>query len=179
VIDDRGNPIEVGDTVQVLYIDRDRGAELWMHRGKVVGFGRTRVRVQFPSRAKPSSVGPECLRVIVPTEPTQEPAMTALSDTLVFTETEFKIALQFSDARDRYLRRLEAVVHSIAEEAENIENAGRSFPTAQSVASEIPALRAEYVMAQRTAEMIFMARFPEVLERILDRTIHSVMVARP
>jgi hypothetical protein len=62
--DDRDNTIAIGDTVHVLYVDRDRGAELWMHRGVVVGFGRTRVRVQFPSRALPQSVGNECLRVV-------------------------------------------------------------------------------------------------------------------
>ena len=62
--DDKGNAIEVGSTVQVLYIDRGRGAEMWMHRGEVVGFGRTRVKVQFPSRTDPQPVGNECLRVV-------------------------------------------------------------------------------------------------------------------
>lgn len=63
-VDDKGRPLIVGQTVQVLYINRDRGAEMWMHRGMVVGFGRTRVKVHFPSRAWPQSVGPECLRVV-------------------------------------------------------------------------------------------------------------------
>lgn len=64
-LDDRGRIIEVGDTVQVLYVDRDRGAELWMHRGEVVGFGRTRVQVRFPCRVEPyNTVGAECLRVV-------------------------------------------------------------------------------------------------------------------
>jgi hypothetical protein len=62
--DDKGNEIREGDTVQVLYVDRDRGAELWMHRGTVVGFGRTRVKVKFPSRGEPQTVGSECLRVV-------------------------------------------------------------------------------------------------------------------
>lgn len=62
--DDKGTPIEVGNTVQVLYIDRGRGAEMFMHRGVVVGFGRTRVTIQFPSRNKHYNVGPECLRVV-------------------------------------------------------------------------------------------------------------------
>lgn len=62
--DDRGNAIRTGDIVHVLYTDRDRGAELWMHQGTVVGFGRTRVRVQFPARNLPCTVGPECLRVV-------------------------------------------------------------------------------------------------------------------
>lgn len=60
--DDRGNVLQEGDKVQVLYIDRSRGAEMWMHRGVVVGFGRTRVQVKFPSRGTPLSVGAECLR---------------------------------------------------------------------------------------------------------------------
>lgn len=62
--DDKGNNITIGCTVQVLYIDRGRGAEMWMHRGEVVGFGRNRVRVQFPSRGKAQAVGAECLRVV-------------------------------------------------------------------------------------------------------------------
>lgn len=61
--DDRGNPIQVGDEIVTTCIDRDRGAEMWMHKGTVVGFGRTRVKVQFPSRTDVSSVGGECLRV--------------------------------------------------------------------------------------------------------------------
>ena len=64
--DDKGRPINLGDTVQVLFINTDRGAQVWMHRGVVVGFGRTRVQVQFPSRGKPQSVGNECLRVVDP-----------------------------------------------------------------------------------------------------------------
>lgn len=64
MLDDRGSEIQVGDIVQVLYVDSDRGAQQWMHRGQVVGFGRTRVQVQFPSRGDPSTVGNECLRVI-------------------------------------------------------------------------------------------------------------------
>jgi hypothetical protein len=70
MMDDKGNAIVVGSTVQVLYVDRGRGAELWMHRGEVVGFGRTRVKVQFPSRGTPQAIGPECLRVITGTAPT-------------------------------------------------------------------------------------------------------------
>lgn len=62
--DDRGAVICIGDEVQVLYIDRGRGAEMWMYRGEVVGFGRTRVKVQFAARTEPQSVGPECLRVV-------------------------------------------------------------------------------------------------------------------
>lgn len=64
VKDDRGREFQVGDEVVVLYIDRDRGAEMWMHKGHVVGFGRTRVRVKFPSRGEPQAVGGECLRVV-------------------------------------------------------------------------------------------------------------------
>lgn len=65
--DDRGNELQVGDEVQVLYVDRDRGAELWMHRGKVVGFGRSRARVHFTERTLPFyTVGPEALRVVSP-----------------------------------------------------------------------------------------------------------------
>lgn len=64
MVDDKGRSIEVGSTVQVLYVDRGRGAELWMHRGEVVGFGRSRVKVRFPSRGNPQAVGPECLRVV-------------------------------------------------------------------------------------------------------------------
>lgn len=63
-VDDKGTPFQVGDEVVLLYIDRDRGAEMWMHKGTVVGFGRTRLRVQFPSRTEPSAVGPECMRVV-------------------------------------------------------------------------------------------------------------------
>lgn len=62
--DNKGTVICIGDEVMVLYIDRDRGAQMWMGRGEVVGFGRTRVRVQFPERTEPQSVGPECLRVV-------------------------------------------------------------------------------------------------------------------
>lgn len=64
MLDDRTATIHLGDTVQVLYVNRDRGAELFMHRGVVVGFGRTRVQIQFPSRNKVYAVGPECLRVV-------------------------------------------------------------------------------------------------------------------
>jgi hypothetical protein len=62
--DDRGRVINLGDEVVVTYINRDRGAEMWMHRGEVVGFGRTRVKVQFPSRGEPQAVGAEVLRVV-------------------------------------------------------------------------------------------------------------------
>lgn len=62
--DDRGRALQVGDEVQVTYIDRGRGAEMWMHRGTVVGFGRTRVFVRFPSRGTPQRVGAECLRIV-------------------------------------------------------------------------------------------------------------------
>lgn len=64
MVDDRQQPIAVGDEVAVMFIDRDRGAEMWMGRGRVVGFGRTRVQVRFPGRSNPQPVGPECLRVI-------------------------------------------------------------------------------------------------------------------
>lgn len=64
LIDTRGVTINVGDTVHVGYVDRGRGAEMWMDKGTVVGFGRTRVVVQFPSRTKPVRVGAECLRVL-------------------------------------------------------------------------------------------------------------------
>jgi hypothetical protein len=62
--DDRNTPLAVGQTVKVLYVDRGRGAEMWMDRGVVVGLLRTRALVQFPSRTKPQRVGPECLRVL-------------------------------------------------------------------------------------------------------------------
>lgn len=62
--DDRGTEIRLGDEVCVTYINRDRGAEMWMHRGTVVSFGRTRVRVKFPSRGEAQAVGNECLRVV-------------------------------------------------------------------------------------------------------------------
>lgn len=62
--DDRGNEIKVGDTVVLTQRDSDRGAYNWMWKGTVVGFGRTRVRVQFPSRTDVSTVGGECLRVV-------------------------------------------------------------------------------------------------------------------
>lgn len=62
--DDRNVPIKLGDTVSVGFIDRSRGAEMWMDQGVVVGFGWTRVKVKFPSRTEPCSVGAECLRVI-------------------------------------------------------------------------------------------------------------------
>jgi len=62
--DDRGRAIEVGDEIAVMYINRDRGAEMWMDRGKVVGFGRTRLAVRFPSRNGISKVGPECVRIV-------------------------------------------------------------------------------------------------------------------
>lgn len=65
--DDRNRPIHVGDTVYVVHVDRDRGAELWMGHGVVVGFGRTRVRVRFPSRTNPCAVGNEALRITNPT----------------------------------------------------------------------------------------------------------------
>lgn len=65
MVDDRHTPISIGDTVKVLYIDTDRGAEMWMDTGRVVGFGRTRVKIQFPSRTQPKSVGSECLRVVL------------------------------------------------------------------------------------------------------------------
>lgn len=59
-----GTPIEEGDTVVVDCIDTNRGAQMWMHRGTVVGFARTRVRVQFPSASGTYNVGPECMKVI-------------------------------------------------------------------------------------------------------------------
>lgn len=62
--DQRGDLIEVGDEVCVTYIDPDAGAQMWMHRGTVVGFARTRVVIQFPSREGTSNVSPRCLRVI-------------------------------------------------------------------------------------------------------------------
>lgn len=62
--DDRGQPISVGDMVCLVFRDSDRGAYGWMEKGTVVGFGRTRVRVQFPSRTDISTVGGECLRVV-------------------------------------------------------------------------------------------------------------------
>lgn len=64
--DDRGNEIRVGDTVVLTQLDSDRGAYTFMHKGVVVGFGRTRVRVQFPSRSVVDTVGGECLRVCEP-----------------------------------------------------------------------------------------------------------------
>jgi hypothetical protein len=64
VTDDKGTPLNIGDEVVMTCINRDRGAEMWMWRGTVVGFGRTRVKVQFPSRTDPQSVGGECLRVV-------------------------------------------------------------------------------------------------------------------
>jgi len=63
-VDDRGTTINVGDTVAVLYVDRGRGAQLWMGTGRVVGFGPSRVVVQFPSRTTPQRIGAECLRVV-------------------------------------------------------------------------------------------------------------------
>lgn len=65
--DDRGKPICIGDTVCVTYRNNDRGAQGWMERGKVVGYGMDhgrRVNVQFPSRLDTHSVGVECLRVV-------------------------------------------------------------------------------------------------------------------
>lgn len=62
-LDDRGNLIQIGDTVCLTQRDSDRGAYNWMWKGIVVGFGRTRVHVQFPSRSDVSAVGGECLRV--------------------------------------------------------------------------------------------------------------------
>lgn len=67
-LDDRGAAITEGAEVQVLYVDRTRGAELWMHRGTVVGFTRNRVAIRFPARNKPRTVGNECLRVIAAVE---------------------------------------------------------------------------------------------------------------
>lgn len=64
LLDSRGKPLQVGQRVKVMYIDRDRGAELWMDQGMVVGFGRTRVNVRFPSRTLPQAVGNECLQVV-------------------------------------------------------------------------------------------------------------------
>jgi len=62
--DDRGQRLDVGDTVAVVHIDRDHGAHLWMDRGTVVGFARTRVRVLFPSRTKAQAVAPTALRKV-------------------------------------------------------------------------------------------------------------------
>lgn len=62
-LDDRNQPLAVGDAVFVVYVNRDRGAEVWMAHGVVAGFGRSRVKVQFPSRTKPQAVGAECLRI--------------------------------------------------------------------------------------------------------------------
>lgn len=59
-----GRPINVGDTVQVDCIDASRGAQQWMHRGTVVGFGRTRVKIEFSSATGVYNVGPECMAVI-------------------------------------------------------------------------------------------------------------------
>lgn len=64
LVDDKGTKIKPDDRVCVLYIDRSRGAEVWMREGVVVGIGRSRVLVKFPSRTRPQSVGHECLRVI-------------------------------------------------------------------------------------------------------------------
>ena len=57
-------PINVGDTIQVDCIDQARGAQMWMHRGRVVGFARTRVKIEFSSASGVYNVGPECLRVV-------------------------------------------------------------------------------------------------------------------
>lgn len=62
--DSRGTTICTGDLVQVLHVDASRGAAQWMERGEVVGFGRTRARLTFPSYNGVYTVGPECLRVV-------------------------------------------------------------------------------------------------------------------
>lgn len=62
--DDRGREVKVGDSVAVLFINRDRGAEMWMGTGRVVGIGRTRLAIQFPSRNGISTVGSECVRIV-------------------------------------------------------------------------------------------------------------------
>lgn len=62
--DDKGNTIKVGDTVVVTHLDADRGTRAWMHRGVVVGFGRTRARVRFDNHNGEYTVGHECLRVV-------------------------------------------------------------------------------------------------------------------
>lgn len=62
--DMRGNPIEVGDTVLVVGYGLG-GAEQWMETGKVVGFGRTRVRIDFTSDIRPYiAVHPDYLRIV-------------------------------------------------------------------------------------------------------------------
>jgi hypothetical protein len=63
-VDGFGVTINLADTVVVNYIDRGRGAEMWMDKGTVVGFNRTRVLIKFPSRTEPQAVGGECLRVV-------------------------------------------------------------------------------------------------------------------
>lgn len=67
--DHHGRGLHIGDEVAVLYIDRGRGAEMWMRNGIVKGFGRTRVKVCFPSRANADgwyAIGPECLALRSP-----------------------------------------------------------------------------------------------------------------
>ena len=63
-LDSQGVTIMLGNKVHVDYIDRSRGAEMWMGTGIVVGFGRTRVKVRFPSRTQSQAVGSECLTVV-------------------------------------------------------------------------------------------------------------------
>lgn len=64
-LDDVGNEIRIGDSVKVTAIDSGRGAILGLtgNPGKVVGFGRTRVRIDFPSRTGVDNVGSELLHV--------------------------------------------------------------------------------------------------------------------
>lgn len=64
--DDQGKTINVGDSVIATYLNADRGAFLYATGtpGRVVGFGRTRVRVQFGHRNRVDTIGAECLRVV-------------------------------------------------------------------------------------------------------------------
>lgn len=64
--DSKDRVIQVGVTVHVDYIDRGRGAEMWMDKGTVIGFAQTRVLIDFPSRVGACAVGPECLTVVQP-----------------------------------------------------------------------------------------------------------------
>lgn len=65
-VDEVGNDIRIGDMVVVTVRHAGRGAHgsLGLTPMRVVGFGRSRLRLTCPSRVGEDRVGPECCKVV-------------------------------------------------------------------------------------------------------------------
>lgn len=65
-VDEVGNDIQVGDVVVVTVRDASRGAHgsFGLTPMKVVGLGRSRLRLACPGRAGEDRVGPECCKIV-------------------------------------------------------------------------------------------------------------------